>query len=98
MPRVRLLPIVLAVGLVSLAGCQSPDPYQRTDVWNPTGANAGNIAAMVANPEDLIHGHGATAVDAHEPALAVGHIWNDQPKALTSSSGSSSSSGSGSGS
>ncbi|HTW73176.1 MAG TPA: hypothetical protein VME47_25085 [Acetobacteraceae bacterium] len=94
MPRIRLSPIVLAAGLVGLAGCQPPDPYLRTDVWNPTGANAGNIAAMVANPEDLIHGHGTPTVDAHEPTLAVGHVWNDQPKTLSStSSGSSGSSG-----
>jgi hypothetical protein len=97
MPGIRPLPIVLVTGLLGLAGCQSPDPYLRTDVWNPTGANAGNIAAMVANPQDLIRGHGTPIVDAHEPALAVGHVWNDQPKPLGFTSGGSGGGSSGSG-
>ena len=96
MPRLRPSLFVLVAGLIGLSGCQSPDPSLRTDVWNPTGANAGNLAAMVANPEDLIHGHGTATVDAHQPGLAVGHVWNEQPKPLGFSSGGGSSSGSGS--
>jgi type IV pilus biogenesis protein CpaD/CtpE len=105
MPPIRPLTVVLTAGALALSGCQSLDPYQRTDVWTPTGASAGNIAVMVANPQDLIRGHGAPIEDAHEPVTAVGRVWNDQPKPLGftagggsggsgSSGGSSSSSGS----
>jgi type IV pilus biogenesis protein CpaD/CtpE len=82
MPPIRPLAVVLAALALALSGCQPLDPYQRTDVWTPTGANAGNIAAMVANPQDLIRGHGTPIEDAHEPVTAVGHVWNDQPKPL----------------
>jgi type IV pilus biogenesis protein CpaD/CtpE len=73
--------------LVTLSGCDSRDPYMRTDVWQPTGANAGNIAAMVVDPHDLISGHGTPVQNASEPALAVGHVWQDQPKPLVPGQG-----------
>jgi type IV pilus biogenesis protein CpaD/CtpE len=104
------LKLALTVSLIALAGCDSRDPYLRTDVWKPTGANAGNIAAMVADPHDLISGRGSVAQNANEPALAVNHIWLDHPKPLSpgasasggssggSQSGSSDSGGGGSGS
>lgn len=97
--------LLLLLSLATLAGCGSRDPYNRTDVWRPTGSNAGNIAAMVANPRDLIQGHGAAREDTKAAALAVDHIWTNQPMPLLStqsntptSSSSSGSGGSGSGS
>ena len=42
----------------------------------------GNIAAMAANPNDLIRGHGLPASDSKEPTLAINRIWTDKPKAL----------------
>jgi type IV pilus biogenesis protein CpaD/CtpE len=97
--------LLLLLSLATLAGCESRDPYMRTDVWRPTGANAGNIAAMVANPRDLIQGHGVAREDTKAAALAVDHVWTNQPMPLlqlqsgsSSSSSSSGSSGSGSGS
>ena len=87
MRRSALLRIAALAGLVALAGCDSMDPYMRTDVWKPNGANAGNIAAMVADPHDLISGHGAIFHDANAPALAIGHVWTDQPKSLTPAAG-----------
>lgn len=96
----NLLPwLTLLACLVSFSGCDSRDPYLRTDVWQPTGANAANLAAMVANPQDLIRGRGVTATDSKAPELAVENIWNDKPKQLPDMTGTSSgSSGSGSGS
>lgn len=88
-----LLSFACLATLLTLAACNSRDPYLRTDVWEPTGANDANIGAMVANPHDLISGRGSPVQNAGEPALAVGHIWTDQPKPLNN--GSSSSSGSG---
>lgn len=79
--------LILAAGLLALAGCDQLDPQLKTDAWRPTGANAGNIAAMVADPHDLISGHGTMFHDVHAPALAVDHLWLDQPKPLVSSTG-----------
>jgi type IV pilus biogenesis protein CpaD/CtpE len=91
--------LLLFLSLATLAGCGSRDPYMRTDVWRPTGANAGNIAAMVANPRDLIQGHSAAREDTKAAALAVDHVWTNQPMPLlqgqSGASSSSSSSGSG---
>lgn len=78
--------LAFVASLLALAGCgDQRDPYLRTDVWKPTGANAGNIAAMVANPHDLISGRGITVQNSNEPALAVRNIWLDHPKPFTSS-------------
>jgi type IV pilus biogenesis protein CpaD/CtpE len=76
------LHVAVIASLAALAGCDSRDPYLRTDVWQPSGANAGNIAAMVANPQDLISGHGVAEQHSNASALAVGHVWTDQPKPL----------------
>ncbi len=88
-----------AILLGLLGGCEDRDPYHRTDVWYPSGVNAGNIAAMVVNPADLIRGHGVQRSDGQEAVAAVNHVWQDKPKplpAVTGAGGESSGSGSGS--
>jgi type IV pilus biogenesis protein CpaD/CtpE len=80
--RAIVLPIGLITALASLGGCDNRDPYSRTDVWQPTGANAGNIAAQAANPLDLIHGRGATSVDAHAATAPVERVWSGSPRPL----------------
>ena len=79
--------ISLVLALLLLAGCEDADPYRRKDVWYPTGANAGNIAAMVAEPHDLILGRGASQTDAREAATAVDRVWLDRTKPLLSTAG-----------
>jgi len=71
-----------AMLLLMLAGCEELDPQRRTDVWYPTGSNAANIAAMVANPNDLIHGRGSRYGDGTEATLAVDRLWIDKTKQL----------------
>lgn len=97
MPRSLLLGFTFAAGLLALAGCDSRDPYLRTDVWKPTGANDANIAAMVANPRDLIRGANDSRENAGEPVLAVQRIWTDQPKPLAGGGSGSGSDGGGGG-
>ena len=64
MSRSMTLRFAAVASLVVLAGCDSRMiPYLRTDVWQPTGANAGNIAAMVADPHDLISGRGVAMTE-----------------------------------
>ena len=46
--------------LALLSGCNALEPYNRPHSWHPTGANAANLAAMVANPADIAHGRGTS--------------------------------------
>jgi len=93
--------IALVGGTLGLTACQEMDPYTRTGTWQPTGANQGNLAAMVANPYDLIHGRGLPAADIADTkgsTLAINRLWTDQPKALLDPGGGSGSGSGGSGS
>ncbi len=65
-----------------LAGCEAPEPYRRTDAWNPTGANSGNIAAMVAQPADLVRGRGVRRTDARQSAEAIDRLWTGRSRPL----------------
>jgi uncharacterized membrane protein YgcG len=82
---------------LSVAACQEMDPYAKTDMWQPTGANAGNLAAMVANPYDLIRGRGSNLTDSNEPVLAIHRVNTDHPKGLLDPGGNSGSSSGSSG-
>ena len=80
----------LAVGaglLLTLAGCEWFDPYQREGVWRPVGANQANIAAMVSKPNDLIAGHDDGRTDANPQLIAIGRVSLDVPKSLPSAGG-----------
>jgi len=99
-----ILRCALLAAVLSVAACQEMEPYARNDMWQPTGANAGNIAAMVANPYDLLRGRGSDRTDSNEPVLAIHRVNTDHTKALldpggngASSSGSSGGGGSGGG-
>ena len=96
----RLFMLGAMVALAApLAGCGDRDPYRRTDVWRPTGANAANIAAQVADPNDMIRGRSSVPRANAEPsALAVDRIQTDHPKVLRGMGGSGGSSGGDSGS
>ncbi|GBQ34237.1 hypothetical protein AA13594_2840 [Gluconacetobacter azotocaptans DSM 13594] len=73
--------------LLALAGCTEMDPYHKPYAWHPTGANAANLAAMVADPRDLERGHDSGMADAQAPVLAVERLRADRPKAMPSTSG-----------
>lgn len=72
----------LTLATLLLASCESTDPYRRVHTWQPTGSTAGNIAAMVAHPGDLIQGRGSVRTDAHQSAVAVEQLWLDQQQDL----------------
>jgi hypothetical protein len=67
--------------LAALTGC-SRDPYQRNDVWYPTNANTANLAAMVANPNDLVAGRSDNLQPASSHVMAIEKIKLDTPKKL----------------
>ena len=72
----------LAMLALAVSGCAASDPYQRHDVWYPTGANAGNIAAMAVRPTDLIAGRDGLKGDARQAAGAIDRVWLGRTKPL----------------
>jgi hypothetical protein len=93
-----MIRITLTMLAFFVAGCANSDPYRRTDVWYPSGANAGNIAAMAARPGDLVSGRGENAADARQAAGAVDRVWQDREKPLFPASGGASATGGAAGS
>ena len=78
------------MALLGLAACAETDPYSRAFSWQPTGANANNIAAQVANKNDLIRGRGVSRSDGVESVQPIYRLYEGNPKPLpvTSSKGS----------
>lgn len=83
--RIGPLPAVLIPALL-LAGCAETDPYLRPGQWQPTGANAINLAAMVANPHDLLRGRGTNGTPAVEAAPPIQRYWSGNRTALPTTS------------
>jgi type IV pilus biogenesis protein CpaD/CtpE len=75
-------PLVLILA-TSCAGCAMTDPYQRAGMWQPSGAVQANLAAMVANPGDLVTGHGDGQAAHYQSTGAVDRLWADQTKPLS---------------
>ena len=86
MTRYTRLGLAIVGCLVGLAGCSSRDPYRRDDVWYPTGSNAVNLAAQVADPADLAGGRGDPKQRSAAQIKAVTRILTDAPKALSGGS------------
>lgn len=77
------LPPVFAFALaLAASGCAASDPDRAEGMWQPSGANAGNLAAMAARPQDLVLGRGRPAADARMGADAIDRLWLDRAKPL----------------
>ena len=74
--------VLLLLGAGSLGGCARLDTYNRPYTWHPSGANAANLAAMVAHPADLQLGHGSYGSDAAPQVGASGAVDQNQPVSL----------------
>jgi type IV pilus biogenesis protein CpaD/CtpE len=76
----RLKAMIAVCMTLGLCACGShTDQAARGNVWHPSGANEINLAAMVANPSDLLQGVGMPNADGQEAAAAVlrlraGHV------------------------
>ena len=79
-----LLPplVLLLLGAGSLGGCARLDTYNRPYTWHPSGANAANLAAMVAHPADLQLGHGSYGSDAAPQVAAISAVEQGQAVSL----------------
>jgi hypothetical protein len=58
-----------------LSGCAADDPYRAGGLWQPTGANAANLAAMAANKRDLVAGRGRPTPGGSVQSDAVERLW-----------------------
>jgi hypothetical protein len=72
------------ISLLALAGCVQVDPYTRTGMWQPGGVNSRNLAAMVANPHDLLQGRGSTGAQGVTATAAVERLLAGVPTPLPS--------------
>ena len=81
-PSNRTRCAALALSLLSLAACDQIDPLKRPYMWYADGANAHNIAAMAANPKDLVHGRSSLKRQAAMDGDAVDRIWAGKAPAL----------------
>jgi hypothetical protein len=70
------------------AACSNPqvDPFTRSDMWLPVGVNSRNLAAMVANPDDLVQGRGSTGADSPLAINAVTRLMDGKVKPLPGTS------------
>jgi type IV pilus biogenesis protein CpaD/CtpE len=84
---------VAALSLLALAGCNQIDPLKRPYMWEETGVNNSNIAAMAANPADLTHGRDTPQHRVRLESDSVESLYGGKPKPLLSAGGSSGSSG-----
>jgi type IV pilus biogenesis protein CpaD/CtpE len=76
---------VAAISLLALAGCNQIDPLTRPYMWEESGVNAHNVAAMAANPADLTHGRDAPQRRVSVESDPVDHLWAGKPTPLLTS-------------
>jgi hypothetical protein len=96
-PGTKALWAATAISLLALTGCDQVDPLKRPYMWHATGINEQNIAAMAANPADLVHGRDSPQRRVVVESDGVTRLWTghalplltDTPgaSASTSSSG-----------
>jgi uncharacterized membrane protein YgcG len=96
MPNLTVRPLFASavLSLLTLTGCDQIDPLTRPYGWQPSQANARNIAAMAANPADLIQGRSSKARRSNLDTDAIDHIWSGKPMPLLSGGGGSGGGGS----
>jgi hypothetical protein len=73
--------------LALLSGCEATRAFDRASAWHPLGINDANLAAMVVNPADLVHGRGTGDSDGQAAAAAVHRLRSDHVKPLSGASG-----------
>lgn len=84
MPKHPTAALVLAASLPMAIGCQGPEASGRPPEWSFSGANNSNLAAMIDDPMDLVHGRGDRRASGQLAAAAVTRLRRDQVKPLPS--------------
>ena len=83
----RTLCTAATLSLLALAGCEQIDPLTRPYMWHPDNAVANNMAAMAANPDDLVRGRETRVRRARMEADGVERIWTGKQLPLLGSGG-----------
>ena len=79
--------IFLLSAVALIGGCSQTDPLYKAGAWNPSGVNDSNLAAQVADPEDLVHGQGREDSDGQQAADAVDRLRRGTLKAFPTTDG-----------
>ncbi len=77
-----ILPLLFAMSALLTACDYSLDGVERLNAIPFGGVNDVNIAAMVANPTDLIRGRGETPVNGKSAEAPIQRQDTDHPKSL----------------
>ena len=91
--KCRIALLAIAALSLPLAGCTQYGAWNSQGMWQPTGSNAANLRAMVADPQDLVAGRGSTTAPGDEAARAVTNFETGKSPSLASTSGYGSSGG-----
>jgi type IV pilus biogenesis protein CpaD/CtpE len=89
-----VLPLLFALTAALTACAHNTDLIAKLNAEPLGNTNESNIAAMVANPADLVRGHGGMPTDAVITSLPIERIQMDRPKGLRSTGGGSGGGGS----
>ena len=89
---------ILLLLAAALPACTETDPMTRPYSWQPTGANALNIAAQVRNKNDLLIGRGSSRSDSVQAVTPVFKLYEGKPTPLLPSRSRSAAGGGGGGS
>jgi type IV pilus biogenesis protein CpaD/CtpE len=74
-----------AMSLMALAGCSQTDPLTRPYMWEESGVNEHNIAAMAANPADLNRGRDTSQRRVSVESDPIEKLWSGKPTPLLTS-------------
>jgi hypothetical protein len=81
MPRKFIL-AAASLATLAVAGCEEYDPLYREGLWQPMHVNRTNLTMAVANPADLVRGHGVPTADGQLAAAAVQRLHDNKVKKL----------------
>jgi type IV pilus biogenesis protein CpaD/CtpE len=85
-PRRFRFPVLLTSAILALGGCAATEPWEAQGGWHPRGVNDGNLAAMIADPNDLVRGRGTSMSDGTLAAAAVDRLYTGKAKVPPTSS------------
>jgi hypothetical protein len=83
--RQLLLLSAMAIAMLLPAACTEINPDTRAGIWHPSGINARNLTAMMADPADAVRGRGVTGADSPLAIHAVDRLMAGKPKPLPQS-------------
>jgi type IV pilus biogenesis protein CpaD/CtpE len=91
-----VLPLLFLLSVAVTACTHNTDLIAKLNNEPLGHTNESNIAAMVANPADLIRGHGGGPVDAAVTTAPIDRLETDHPKPFPNPGGSAGGGGGGS--